>query len=168
MQEPRASSEANPYAAPEVAEPPLAPAAEKEGQVTPRMVLLMRQSASWVLFFGVVGFLFTAFFTFGLVNSTRTAQIEGSIGNAWTEIAFPLTMALLAATTGTNSVLFIRYGLRIRRFADRPTWIDLASAFTAQRTLWRSMAIGLLLVIVAMIGLFIALIVTIANIADQA
>jgi len=116
MQEPRASAEANPYAAPEVAAPPLAPAAVEEGRVTPRMVLLMRQSAPWVFFLSVIGFLFTGLFGLGMLTNfmlgflTFDLELSGLIAMA--------TIVLVIVAGVVLSALLFRYGLSVLRFVS--------------------------------------------------
>jgi hypothetical protein len=153
MQELQASAEANPYAAPEVAEPPLAPAVDEQSSVTPRMVLLMRQSAPWVFFLSVTGFLFTGLFGLGMLTNFMLGFLTFRLELG--DLIAMATIVLVIVAGVVLSALLFRYGLSVLRFVSTHSVAELRVSLQIQRTLWRVAALGLLLVL----GLLITLIV---------
>ncbi|MEQ8786687.1 MAG: hypothetical protein RIC55_10330 [Pirellulaceae bacterium] len=148
-----APADANPYAAPEVEETILAPVADDGPLITPQTVLLMRQTAPWVFFLSVVGFLFTGLFGVGMLMNFLLGALVFRF-NLGDMIGMAITVTVFLAA-GAVSTLLLRYGLRVLRFLSRRTAAELCAALQVQRTLSWVAALGYLLVL----GLLTTLIV---------
>lgn len=141
-------AKANPYAAPAIEQTALEAESDDGSFVTPRMAVVMRQTAPWAFAFGALLLLFAGLAA--LVFGAGALNWSGESGASRMASATALLLLFLVFTTLlAAAVTLIRYGWRSRRFARSRRLGELEAALRAQTVFWRISALGLVLLVVS-------------------
>ncbi|MDP2877579.1 MAG: DUF4339 domain-containing protein [Holophaga sp.] len=157
---------ANPYAAPQAEVYGARMSGASQGQVSPSIVALLRQTKPWVRLLAVLGFIGIGLM---LVGSFAMLALGSSFGKGLPAgFGFGMMLAyMLMAGIQLPAVLFLnRYASRIASLVNSNSPSDLEEALSAQKSFWRY--IGILTLILLCIYALIFVVMIIAGVAGFA
>lgn len=136
--------------------------------MTPAMIESFRKTRPWVLFLGILGFIFTGIIILGFLGALLTGKWGSQPGGMVVGI-FTLLFQTVAAVILylMPAVLLCRYAGRIRDLLAAPNeTAALENAIGAQKSFWRYTGImALVAICIAVVAIVIALVAAVASVS---
>jgi len=140
---------ANPYASPQQTGFGISND-DEQLNFTPRMLQLLSETKPWLLFMGVLGYIAAGIMVLGCIGMFASALIGGRRG--FPPVAFSMGMLLVF---GAITVIYFvtahslwTYGSKLGQVVHTRSKSEMEKALTAQKTFWRIVGIGALVMLI--------------------